>query len=51
MTLSIHQGWIVMSNQITHTIINMHPLAHILDICGLNFSSCAFLTVYPNRII
>ena len=35
----------------THTIINIHPLAHILDICALIFSSCAPLTVYPNCIM
>ena len=31
----------------THTISNIHPLAHILDICDLIFSSCAVFTVYP----
>ena len=35
----------------THTIINIHPLACILDICALIFSSCAIFTVYPNRIM
>ena len=30
---------------------NIHPLAHILDICALIFSSCALFTVYPNRIM
>ena len=41
-----------MSSQITHThtIINIHHLAHILDICALIFSSCSLFTVYPNRI-
>ena len=34
----------------THTIINIHPLAHILDICALIFNSCLFFLVYPNRI-
>ena len=44
MTFSLHQGGVVMSSQITHThtIINIHPLAHILDICASVFSSCAF---------
>ena len=32
----------------THTLSNIHPLAHILDICALIFSSCALFTVYPN---
>ena len=42
MTFSLHQGRVVMSNQITHThtIINIH-LAHIHDICSLILSSCA----------
>ena len=35
----------------TNTIINIHPLAHILDICALMFSSCALFTVFPNRIM
>ena len=35
----------------THTIINIHPLAYILDICALIFNSCAIFTVYPNRIM
>ena len=35
----------------TDTIINIHPLAHILDICALIFSSCALFTVYPDRIL
>ena len=34
----------------TQTIINNHPLAHILDICALIFSSCAFFTVYPTPL-
>ena len=42
MTFSLHQGGVVMSSQITHTIINIHPLAHILDICALIFCSCTF---------
>ena len=29
----------------THTIITIHPLAHILNICALIFSSCALFTV------
>ena len=41
-----------MSSQInTHTIINIHPLAHILDICTLIFSGCVLFTVYPNGIM
>ena len=35
----------------THTIINIHALAHILDICALVFSSCALFTVYSNRTL
>ena len=35
----------------THAIINIHPLAHILDTLALIFSSCALFTVYPTRII
>ena len=31
----------------THTIINIHPLAHILDICPLVFSSCALFQFIP----
>ena len=42
---------IVTSSQTTHIIINIHPLAHVLDICALIFSSCAIFTVYPNRIM
>ena len=34
-----------------HTIINIKPLSHILDICILIFSSCAIFTVYPNRLM
>ena len=47
MTFSLHQGWVAMSSQITHTIINIHPLAHILDICAIIFSSCTLLTFIP----
>ena len=41
-----------MSSQITHThtIINIHLLAHILDSCALIFSSCSLFAAYPNRI-
>ena len=36
-TFSLHQGGVVMSNQITHTqSSNLNPLAHILDTCALN---------------
>ena len=45
-----HQGGVVMSSQITHTIINIHPLVHILNICALIFSSCALFTVYPTPL-
>ena len=31
----------------THTIINIHPLANILDICALIYSSCALFTFIP----
>ena len=41
MTFSLHKGMVVMSSQTTHTVINIHPLAHIFDICVLIFSSCA----------
>ena len=51
MTVSLHQGGVVMSSQITHAIINIHPLAHILDTYALIFSSCAIFTVHPNRIM
>ena len=44
-----------MSSPITHThrhtLIKIHPLARILDICATIFSSCALFTVHPNRII
>ena len=51
MTISLHQGGVVMLSQITHTIINIHPLVHILDICALIFSSYALSTVYHNLIM
>ena len=40
----------------THTIISTHPLAHILHICALIFSSCALFIFIPtascnNRIM
>ena len=34
----------------SNTVINIHPLAHILDTWALIFSSCALFTVYPNSI-
>ena len=34
----------------THTMIHIHPLAHILDICALIFNSCTQFTMYPIRI-
>ena len=44
-----------MSSQITHThthtIIKMHPLAHILDTWALIISSSALFTVYLDRIM
>ena len=51
MIFSLHQGWVVMSSQITHTIIKIHPLAHLLDTWALIFSSCSIFTVYPKRIM
>ena len=53
MTFSLHQRGVIMSSQIkhTHTVIKIHPLAHILDSLALIFSSCALFTVYPNRIM
>ena len=45
MPFSLHQRGVVMSSQITQTIINIYPLAHVLDICALIFSSCAFLSL------
>ena len=52
MTFSLHQEWVVMSSQITHThtVANLHPLANILDICTLIFCNCAFFTVYRNPL-
>ena len=50
MTFSLHQGGVVMSSRIKHTVITIHPLAHILDTWALIFSSCALFTVHPNRI-
>ena len=44
------RGSHVKSNN-THIIINIHPLAQILDIYSLIFSSCPLFTVYPNRIM
>ena len=35
----------------THTIINIHALAHIIDICPLVFSSCPLFIVYSNHIM
>ena len=35
----------------THTIIKIHPLAHIIDTWALFFSSCSIFTVYPNSIM
>ena len=35
----------------THTIINTHPLAHIIGTCTLIFSSCGHFSVYPNCIL
>ena len=52
MTFSLDQGGVVMSSQITHTtharkhtIIKIHPLAHILDSRALIFSSSAFFSL------
>ena len=38
-------------NTHTHTVINIHHLAHTHDISVLIFSSCALFAVYPNRIM
>ena len=35
----------------THTIIHIHPLAHIIDTCTLIFHNFALFTVYPNCIM
>ena len=52
MAFSIHQGGVVMSDQIAHTqLSNIHPLAHVQDTCALIFSSCSHLTVYLYRIM
>ena len=46
MTFSLHKEGVVMSSQITHTIIiNIHHLAHILDICALILTSCLFFSL------
>ena len=47
MTFSLHQRGVVMSSQIkyTHTVIKIHPLAHILDTWALIFSSCALFSL------
>ena len=52
MTVSLHQGGVVMSSQIkhTHTIINT-PLSQYTRLWALIFSSCPLYTVYPNRIM
>ena len=52
MTISLQQGRVVMSSQISDTIINIHPLAHILDTCALMFSSCAlfYSLFHPNQV-
>ena len=42
MTFSLHQGVVVMSSLTTHTVIKIHPLAHILDTWALIFSSYPF---------
>ena len=41
MTFSLHQCGVVITSPITHTIVNIHPLAHIPDICALIFNGCA----------
>ena len=53
MTFSLHQLRMVshVKSDNTNTIINIHPLAHIPDICALIFGSHALFTVYPNRIM
>ena len=53
MTFSLNQGRRGSHDKSdnTHTIINIHPLAHILNICALVFSRCAIFKVYPNPIM
>ena len=51
MTFFFLQGGVVTSSQITHTLINIQPLARILEICAFISSSSALFTVYPNRIM
>ena len=41
---TLHQERVVMSSPITHTVSNIHPLAHIHDTWALIFSSCALVT-------
>ena len=47
MSFSLHQGWVVMPSQITHihTIIKIHPLAHLLDSWASIFSSLPFFYI------
>ena len=52
MTISLNQGGVVMSSQVTHTQPSkIYPLAPILDTCALIFNSCAVFKVYLNRIM
>ena len=50
MTFSLHQGGVVMSSQIIHTLSSTYTPqpTYVLDICVLIFSSCDLFTVYPN---
>ena len=46
MIFFIHQGGgSHVKSDNTHIIINIHHLAHILDICALIFSSCALFSL------
>ena len=46
MTFFLHQG---SKSDKTHTIINIHPLAYLLDICASIFSSCVFFYSLSQR--
>ena len=52
MIFSLHHGGVVMSSQITHMkSSNIHPLAHILDIWALIFSSCAIFSLPQPHLV
>ena len=50
MTFSFYKGEVVKSDN-THITINIHPLAHILDILRLGIQQLRPFTVYPNHIM